>query len=161
VRVCRSRRATSSLFFVRRGRAGISLSPRHNEGSGAPKGATEFIRACEARRRPCDWTPRLTALHWRLRDGAKLRSNSGPRFLNPRCRRPMQRAPRRAVVMPPGRGPGAARVRGYEPRPQGPRQRASGKSRRPPLQGYGCFHLRRGASPPRPCNRSHHQDASR
>ena len=33
---------------------------------------------------------------------------------------PVQQAPCRAVLVPPGRGPGAARVRGYEPRPQGP-----------------------------------------
>ena len=39
---------------------------------------------------------------------------------NRHWRRPVQRAPRRAVVMPPGTMPGAARVRGYEPRPQGP-----------------------------------------
>ena len=33
---------------------------------------------------------------------------------------PVQQAPCRAVLVPPGRGPGAARVLGYEPRPQGP-----------------------------------------
>ena len=33
---------------------------------------------------------------------------------------PVQQAPCRAILVPPGRGPGAARVRGYEPRPQGP-----------------------------------------
>src|SRR5262249_53559398 len=32
----------------------------------------------------------------------------------------LQQVPCRAVVVPPGRGPGAARVRGDEPRPQGP-----------------------------------------
>jgi hypothetical protein len=32
--------------------------------------------------------------------------------------RPVQRAPRRAVLVPPGRGSGASRARGYEPRPQ-------------------------------------------
>ena len=34
--------------------------------------------------------------------------------------RPVQRAPRRAVIVPPGRSPGAARVPGYEPGPRGP-----------------------------------------
>ena len=34
---------------------------------------------------------------------------------------PAQRAPRSAVVMPHGRGPGAARARGHEPRAQAPR----------------------------------------
>ncbi len=33
---------------------------------------------------------------------------------------PVQRAPRRAVLVPPGRGSGVARVRGYEPRPREP-----------------------------------------
>ena len=33
---------------------------------------------------------------------------------------PVQRAPRRAVVMPPGTMPGAARVQAYEACPQGP-----------------------------------------
>ena len=32
----------------------------------------------------------------------------------------VQRAPRVRVVMPAGRSPGVARVRGYEPRPQAP-----------------------------------------
>ena len=40
---------------------------------------------------------------------------------------PAQRAPRSAVVMPHGRGPGAARARGNEPRAQAPRP--------PPSQG--------------------------
>jgi hypothetical protein len=43
---------------------------------------------------------------------------------------PVQRAPRSAVVMPRGRGPGAARVRGYEPRPQAPHQPAAVSRRR-------------------------------
>src|SRR5438876_12199363 len=46
--------------------------------------------------------------------GAALRSPGGRAG-------PVQRAPRRAVVLPPGSLPGAARVRGYEPRPQEPR----------------------------------------
>jgi hypothetical protein len=54
---------------------------------------------------------------------AKLspRRSSGPGFRETGiCAGPVQRAPRRAVLMPPGSLPGAARVRGYEPRPQGP-----------------------------------------
>src|SRR6185295_7417630 len=33
---------------------------------------------------------------------------------------PVQQAPCRPVIVPAGRGPGAARVRGYEPRPRAP-----------------------------------------
>ena len=36
------------------------------------------------------------------------------------CAEPVQRAPRRAVLMPPGTMPGAARVQAYEACPQGP-----------------------------------------
>jgi hypothetical protein len=36
------------------------------------------------------------------------------------CLIPVQRAPRRPVIVPAGRCPGAARERGYEPRPQAP-----------------------------------------
>jgi hypothetical protein len=39
---------------------------------------------------------------------------------NRHLRRPVQRAPRRAVVVPPGSLPGAARVQAYEACPQGP-----------------------------------------
>jgi hypothetical protein len=48
--------------------------------------------------------------------------NSGPGFLGRGdfAPVPVQRAPRRATVLPPDTMPGAARVRGYEPRPQGP-----------------------------------------
>jgi len=39
--------------------------PRNDEGRGAPKGAPCSSRVCETRRRPCDRTPRLPALHVR------------------------------------------------------------------------------------------------
>ena len=63
-----------------------------------------------------------------------LRRSSGPGFRETGiCARPVQRAPRRAVVMPPGTMPGAARVRGYEPRPQGPPPA-------PPTERWRCSH---------------------
>ena len=43
----------------------------------------------------------------------------------------VQRAPRRAAVVPPGRGPGASRVRGCEPRP---RAAVPAPSSGPPLE---------------------------
>jgi hypothetical protein len=57
---------------------------------------------------------------------------------NRHWRRPVQRAPRRAVLMPPGSLPGAARVRGYEPRPQGPHPAPSAERlRKTPLSERG------------------------
>ena len=51
---------------------------------------------------------------------------------------PVQQAPCRAVLVPPGRGPGAARVRGYEPRPQGPHLAPSAERlRKTPLSERG------------------------
>jgi hypothetical protein len=45
--------------------------------------------------------------------------SSGPRFLNRHWRRPIQRAPRRALLVAPERGPGAARVQVCVTCPQG------------------------------------------
>src|SRR5207302_11294135 len=51
---------------------------------------------------------------------------------------PVQQAPCRAVLVPPGRGPGAARVLGYEPSPQGPPLAASAERlRKTPLSEQG------------------------
>ena len=49
---------------------------------------------------------------------------------NRHLRRPVQRAPRRAVVVPPGSLPGAARVQAYEACPQGPPLAPSAERRR-------------------------------
>src|SRR5439155_22292487 len=63
----------------------------------------------------------------------------GPALRSPGGRAgPVQRAPRRAVLLPPGSLPGAARVRGYEPRPQGPPLAPSAERlRKTPLSEQG------------------------
>jgi len=65
--------------------------------------------------------------------------SSGPGFRGPGIgARLVQQAPCRAVLMPPDRGPGAARVRGYEPRPQAPHLlRLSERLRKTPLNEQG------------------------
>jgi hypothetical protein len=102
------------------GCACIPYVPRTSRGDGAPRGASLHFHALRGVRASCDRRARLLALHRGICSGF-LRISSGPRFLNRHSRRPMQQAPCRAVLMPPGRSPGAARVRGYEPRPRGPR----------------------------------------
>ena len=52
------------------------------------------------------------ALNRRVRSRGGPAVIPGPRFRARHWRRPVQRAPRRASVVTPGRGPGAARVRG-------------------------------------------------
>ena len=108
--------------------------PRQSRGSGAPRGASIDFTPCGRLARPT-----TRGAHASYDASASRRSTGGicrrmlscvsrhqPRaaFLEPafafRLRGPMQRAPRRVVLVPPERSPGAARVRGYEPRPQGP-----------------------------------------
>ena len=84
--------------------------------------ALHLVRALRGARCP---EPRALALRRSTAAFAKSRRtwlNPGPRFLGRGhfCPVPVQRAPRRAVLVPPGRGPGVARVRGYEPRPREP-----------------------------------------
>jgi hypothetical protein len=64
---------------------------------------------------------RLSALHRGSRQQLSPPLSSGPGFRGPGIgARLVQQAPCRAVLMPPDRVPGAARVRGHEPRPQAP-----------------------------------------
>ena len=105
------------------------------EGRGAPAGAPCNIRACDARRCPCDRTPRLPALHVRFCKGRtyppyrpQVRASWDARSASPHFAIPVQQAPCRAVVMPPGRvpkppgGEGANLTRG----------RRASRNRRPP-----------------------------
>jgi hypothetical protein len=163
-------RATSALFFgearARRyslppeGRS--SLSPRHNEGSGAPGGATEFIRACEARRRLL-----------RSRRHASRRSTGGisgggfPPQLRTALLEPAFARANTASSLQSGRHAARAEFRsrpgaGLRDLPAGAAPMmfcapASGRllDRRArantiTARGCGCFHPRRGVSPPRP-----------
>src|SRR4051812_10435225 len=88
---------------------------------------------------------RLAALHRGSRQQLSPPLSSGPGFRGPGIgARLVQQAPCRAVLMPPDRGPGAARVRGYEPRPQAPHLlRLSERLRKTPLdeQGEPSMHI--------------------
>ncbi len=95
---------------------------RGDKGDGAPLGAASGARLARGARCP---EPRALALRRSTAALAKSRRtwlNPGPRFLGRGhcCPVPVQRAPRRAVLVPPGRGPGVARVLGYEPSPREP-----------------------------------------
>ena len=69
---------------------------------------------------PCEGTARVLR-STRPPLGAPLADlSTRPREPDRQRADPVQRAPRRRVVMPAGRSPGVARVRGYEPRPQAP-----------------------------------------
>ncbi len=113
----RRAKAPPPVFFAA---PGAPSSPRLRGQPFSPRNP----RGRSAERRTLVSTPWGVARPWR-RAPASRRSvaaffGTGPRFFNPHSRGPIQRAPRRAVVMPPERGPGAARVLGYEPSPQAP-----------------------------------------
>ena len=97
------------------------------EGDGAPRGAPA-VRACEARRAPCDRRARLAALHVRLSADARggLSASAPGRASWDEGLRPVpvQQAPCRAVIVPPGAMPGAARVQAYEACARGPPDRS-------------------------------------
>src|SRR5690606_14914883 len=106
------------LFTARARRSAVFRSLANDEGSGAPRDAATTPRATGTRRRPLrSGRPRLPALH----GGHFWQSSTPPQFraalLEPfgiTPVRPMQRAPRRAVVVPPGRGPRIAREQACE-----------------------------------------------
>ena len=117
--------APHSLFFGRRGmRPRLSFPPAMAEGDGAPVGATSW------------WSPvTATSLKREARAGRRsiaAFSVSEPRFLGrgragvtrgcgSPCPSPAK-APRRRVLVPAGRGPGASRERACEARPRAPHQ---------------------------------------
>jgi hypothetical protein len=114
----RSQRFAIPVVWSARGRPRSFPSP--SEGSGAPGGAnlprvrgaapSLAIGMLASRRSTCGSRHRLSP--W---------LSSGPGFRGPGIgARLVQQAPCRAVLMPPDRGPGAARERGYKPRPQAP-----------------------------------------
>ena len=123
--------APPPLFFGRRG-VRLQSSPRKPEGAERRKALSSNVtprgrlaKPAAGRRARILRCVRLPALHWRhLQAGAHVGPaiNPRPRFLGRGQPRPVpvQRAPRRAPIVAPERSPGAARVRGYEPRPQGP-----------------------------------------
>jgi hypothetical protein len=108
------------LFEGRRDRP-HSLALARARGGGAPRGVQPNNPRLARHGAPNDaGRPPLGAPPRHLQR-SRLRISSGPGFRETGIGAgPVQQAPCRAVVMPPGRGPGAARVRGYEPRPQGP-----------------------------------------
>ncbi len=132
------RRAPSPVFFAAPDRSSCTSFPGKCRGDGAPRGASILIHALRSVGTPDERVRAPLALHRGSRLVAHRQRSSapGPRFLGrglpggcPVRPVPAQRAPRSAVVMPHGRGrPGAARERGYEPRPQAP---APGRSRLP------------------------------
>ena len=97
--------------------------PSPMRGSGAPRGALSSSRPAAGLRgrlrrgvpASCDASAsrRSTAAFAGVPHNGGHAISSGPRFLNPHSRGPMQRAPRRAPVVAPERSPGAARVRGH------------------------------------------------
>jgi hypothetical protein len=110
--------ASPPLLFGRRGVRPLLFFPKQGERSA---GRRLTAAPCEARRIPCDRDARLSALHLRLSPSAlavaQLRAGFPSAGIGARL---VQQAPCRAVLVPPDRGPGAARVLGYEPSPRGP-----------------------------------------
>ncbi len=123
---------------------GAGSRPRKSEGSGAPRGAFNqppafAFRLRRARVRFATRTRRLSAHRLRrfLIPGPRFQET--PRFVLGACsaqaqhlnaplsrrgdaRRPVQRAPRRRVIVPNGSVPGTSRVPAYEAGPRAPRQ---------------------------------------
>ena len=110
--------ASSTLFFERRGyafaeapadkRAAVFHTPRKYRGERSAGRRTISSPRWVARGVPCEGTPRLPALHCGAYHSHTANgSASGPRFLGRGLLRPVpvQQAPCRAVVMPPGRVP--------------------------------------------------------
>jgi len=108
----------------------LQKKPRFTKakGSGAPEGAIQpwphrrmRQRAVRKARSPLGAPPRRSPRLWPLSSTPSRASwnyrvqTGGP------SPAPVQRAPRRPVVMPAGTMPGAARERSYELRPRGPR----------------------------------------
>ena len=122
-------RAPSPLFFAARGRRTSScpLAPficanwvnpkRAGEGSGAPKGAAVYVvpRSVAGARAPLGAPPRRFSAPGRASCAGPWRA-SFPRPAGPSAVSELLAAGRNAR----GRSPGAARERGYEPRPQAP-----------------------------------------
>jgi hypothetical protein len=167
--VARARQAPSPVFLAAPGRptgcrarplSGIQnpsvagsrraflRSPRPKPRGWSAKRRVRFFRSAPR----CRERGRLSALHGGSR-GRRLACRSAPGraswdvALAAASRRrpvPVQRAPRRPVIVPAGRGPGAARARGYEPRPRAPHPTPpSERLMRTPLDGWD----KRGYSP--------------
>ena len=128
----------SAVPFERRGERLIPIHPHKHEGAERRKAQSQNLtplrQACEARRGEA-----CTHLAMRPPPGAPPRHLQASRSMgvapstpgrvsgNRHWRQPVQRAPRRAPVSGARAGSGAARVRGYEPRPQGPHLAPSSK----------------------------------
>ena len=123
-------------IFEARGAPSV-FAPGKSEGAERRKAlsanVTPLRQACEARRgKACThlaMRPPPGAPPRHLQTGAHVGPaiSPRPRFLNRHSRQPMQRAPRSVPLVARERSPGAARVRGYEPRPQGPHLAPSSK----------------------------------
>ena len=124
-----------------------SRPPQKGEGSGAPSGAAGILPLP----RSGEEHGRLSALHGRrfLIPGPRFQEHALGCVWRPRragltperavggepvLRRPVQRAPRRRVVVPNGSVPGTSRCRGNEPRQRAPHQPASGTPAAGPLR---------------------------
>jgi hypothetical protein len=80
--------------------------------------STAALAAASQRRRSAPARASWDAVGAHSPDGSKDRALLNGRY--PRLPVPVQRAPRRPVIVPAGRIPRAARERGYKPRPQEP-----------------------------------------
>ena len=110
--------ASSPLFFAARGRRSPLSCPGNKPRGWSAAWRNHRSTLCGARA-PFAKGARPAALHRGFRRGARLQARASWDAASApvRCLRPVpaQRAPRSAVVLPHGRGPGAARCRGYEP----------------------------------------------
>jgi hypothetical protein len=113
-------RHASSPMFLRRGGAGIPLSvfalrastekpsPRIKRGSGAPGGATFLVRAFIGERTAPHGAPQRLS-RWAVALAAQLQARASWDVASSAVSRlrpvPVQRAPRRGVIVPPGRIP--------------------------------------------------------
>ena len=96
-------------------RFGYASPPETRRGMERRSALHLFARLARGARCPEPPGTRLTALHRGSRQGPLLGPLAQPRTALPGTRAdpvPVQRAPRRAVLVPPGRGSGVARVRG-------------------------------------------------
>ena len=119
------------------------IDTRGAERREAPRNEPRLARAARPLRsgRPPRGAPRRLCHHCYMGGWTQLRAALPKDTLAPV---PVRQAPCRPVVVPDGRGPGAARVRGYEPRPRGPRPAPSfERLRKTPLDEQGARRIRR------------------
>src|SRR5665213_3612287 len=172
------RRAKSPLFFSARGRRNLLASsakkPRgwsaawRIQQSALGEARASFGKGRAPRGAPSRLASQLSA----------ATQAPGPRFLGRGCHGgqpfqpvPVQQAPCGAVLMPPGRGPGASREQGYEPCPQAPHPPPPSFASHENALGMGRIsrnivqrsdavkrQRKRGLDYPKPLSRNHHDN---